>query len=65
MSQIHVYVKARMVWSEGGAEERTEVWGVVLALPESARQVSPCLWLAEENGRRFEFHGPLPVVPGN
>jgi hypothetical protein len=65
MSQLHVYVKIRMVWSddEGRSPDRPEVWGVVLAPPEGARQVSPSLWLAEEDGMRFEYHGPVPV-PG-
>ena len=64
MSQLHVYVKVRIVWSDDMSyDARPEVWGVVLAPPEGARQVSPSLWVAEEDGRRVEYHGPVPV-PG-
>jgi len=66
MRQLHVYVKIRMVWASLGdadAPDRPEVWGVALAPPEGARQTSPGLWLAEEDGMQFEYHGPVPV-PG-
>lgn len=57
-----VYVKLRMNYSD----ERmplgcVEVWGAMYAPPEGAHQVSPCLWVGEEDGMRFQYHGPVVV----
>jgi hypothetical protein len=62
---LHVYVKIRITFSGTDHNEQVypEVWGLLLAPPDSARQHGPNRWTFEEDGMRFELHGPVPV-PG-